>query len=389
MVRKRSVIVWSFMLVQFTYLSANAEPLTQPKAKALGRDSAVYFTVRWVDPNNAGNVCDEMTQGTGFIISTDGMILTAAHTFTQPQACLGGFDQIVAKGKVGYRYGNNEVELNVLPAQVVSADLVLMSFKETGEKYNPVKYCISRNIDDSSGFFAVGFPQDSDIVAIPSNFQNTGGPNGAWNFSGSFTYGMSGGPVFDADTGAVIGIINGGLKGVSAVSYVTPIARATTLLEWSGNTIESCTTQALCEERRAEVQQCIANRTAGEISRRFVSPTASVRCPGGGCLFKSSDCNKRETTARYQAPGGWIIDAYDYIKESGVNDVTGDIRVERNNEGDAVGLSAYIACIPPSFPGAAGGWNAGHFEGTERYLFKDELLEQARVLCEAQICAAD
>lgn len=383
-----SVLVFSG-LTQLLQCTANAAPLTQSEVKALGRQSAVYFTVKWADPSNLENVCSKMGQGTGFLISNKGFILTAAHTFKQPEACADGFDQVIAKGKIGFRNSPQEFDLTVLPSQVFASDLVLMSFKETGQSYTPVKYCNSRSPEDSTGFFAVGFPQDSDIVAIPSSFQNTGGPEGTWSFSGAFTHGMSGGPVFDSDTGAVIGVITGGLSNIDAVTYVTPIARATILIEWSGNSLETCMTQALCVERQDEVQQCISNRTSGEIERHFRSPTASVRCPGGGCLFESSDCNKRETVARYQAPGGWVIDSYAYVSESGVNDITGDVRVETNNEGDTIGISAYIACEPPSYPGAAGGWNSGHFEGEERYVFKDELIEQARVLCEKQICAAE
>ena len=378
----------AFLAVAFA-ITASAEPLQLKEARGLARGSVVHLTVSWHDPENKENYCDVMTQGSAFIISRQGFALTAAHLLEIPKEC-GQLDSRSITGTVGFRNSPNKI-VGSLVASEAGNDVALLSFQETGVEYVPVSMCSERTPDAFGKLFATGFPYDDDLVTLETHYQNRNGPLGIWVASSDFDHGMSGGPIFDARTGDVIGIIHGGKEreggsAIAALRWITPIARGVNFINMTGEALKGCEQTLQCVAKVNDIEQCVQSRIEGTEQRTFISDKAEVRCPGGGCLFQSSDCNRRQTYATYNAPGGWEIVDYKYVAGQGNDAITGDVEVRRDGDGRISSVSASVACHPSSRPGADGGWNSGHFEGIIRNIFFDQLFRDTILSCEQELC---
>lgn len=198
------------------------------------RDSIVYLKVEFVDPNNSINTCGEK-QGSAFVVSSDGYVLTAKHNIRIVDQCE-SFTDIRISGRIGYRYTAAEIPMTVI-AEDANADVALLKFAERADPYVHVEVCDAKSIRVGAGMAAFGFPRDTDFSPLPTIYSNSSGAR--WQVSSDFTNGMSGGPVFNY-SGEVIGVIQGGIANTPAIRYVIPLRHAANMIDLSGAEFSYC-----------------------------------------------------------------------------------------------------------------------------------------------------
>ena len=135
-----------------------------------------------------------------------------------------------------------------------------------------------------------------------------------------------------------------------------------------------------------QIENCIAEEEARvEFSRAF-SVRGGARCPGGGCLFRSSSCNRATRWVSYEAPAPYYVNEY-RTEDHAMND--GDISnlqiTAQDAEGRALGVRVLLTCDPPDHPGAGGGWARATLAGIERLRDEEEVRENIRTECENQV----
>lgn len=213
--------------------SYNLEDLSK-----LARKSVVYLTVSHVDSNNPKNICTKVTQGTGFIISNDGYLLTASHNLQPPEECEQHI-QLKIEGRIGYRKNKPLFSLAKV-GQDDNLDVAILKFSPRGEAFNYATICNSQRMESGKKLAAFGFPKGSGFAPLPTIYSNSDGDAGRWVASSDFTHGVSGGPVYDY-TGKVIGMVQGGLKNTPAVRFIVPLRYAANMIALSGEKLENCT----------------------------------------------------------------------------------------------------------------------------------------------------
>ena len=202
------------------------------------RKSTLQISVQFVDPNNPSNLCDNKKGGSGFVITESGYVLSTAHTFQTPPECA-EFTKVNAEAKIGFRNTGETYQLQFISPPDYANDVSIWKLGERLEPYEFAQICNDLSIRNGSSLVAFGFPLNSDFSVQHTTFQGTGGPRSRWVVSSDFTYGFSGGPVYNSN-GQVVGIIQGGIRGEPAVRFVIPLRHAINRLELSGQGLDRC-----------------------------------------------------------------------------------------------------------------------------------------------------
>ncbi|MGE0474323.1 MAG: serine protease [Nitrospirales bacterium] len=216
-------LIFIFQWIFFSQILAQTLP---EKWAEKARQSVVFIKIPVTDPIGGG--VDNLT-ATGFIISKDGHILTAQHILKK------WLDQSPSqkteneiKGRVG---GNTSDE--IYPLTPVSfddhKDVLLMKLKSDRNDFEPLPLCFYQDISEGSSFVAVGYPLGNDLQVTDGIIGNNNADGGRWAVNSDFTFGMSGGPVFNMN--GVIGIVKGGEEGEPALRWITPIRLASNYLK--------------------------------------------------------------------------------------------------------------------------------------------------------------
>lgn len=125
--------------------------------------------------------------------------------------------------------------------------------------------------------------------------------------------------------------------------------------------------QSALRVQQENIRRCIATDESSNKFTQEFSSVGSARCPGGGCLFQSGSCNRRQTAVSYGAPGEYFIDRYDLIPGDMNSGNVGEVSVSaRDKAGRATAVQAVLWCDPPDRPGAPGGWANATIRGTIR-----------------------
>lgn len=208
------------------------------------RESIVYIYFDAVDPQTGakGHV-----QGTGFVVSPAGYVLTAAHLFrlwhTQTDVSkVANPIRATRYDKPGYTQLSPLILEPVNLGDANTDDIALLKLPNLGHAYETAPICLDAGdrIHIGDSFMSFGFPADQNFQPIPGVFGTQNAPGGRWAATSAFTEGMSGGPIYGGD-GTVVGIIKGGLTNTDAVRYITPIRHATTRLI-AGGAADKCVT---------------------------------------------------------------------------------------------------------------------------------------------------
>jgi len=198
------------------------------------RKSIVYIYYKAIDPATGAA---QTFQGTGFVVASNGYVLTASHVFrawVKQSAVDKANNPIMAtlRDKPGMVTQSPLVLNPVNLGNPDAEDVALLKFPE-GD-YPVVPICFAKAEVERAGnqLWAYGFPLNRSFQPVPATLGNKDAPGARWAASSAFTEGMSGGPVYSAD-GIVIGLVKGGLDS-DAVKWITPIRHADNYLRTAG-----------------------------------------------------------------------------------------------------------------------------------------------------------
>jgi S1-C subfamily serine protease len=201
------------------------------------RQSIVYVSFDVTNPTTGAK---STIQGTGFIVSKSGYVLTASHLFRDwgKQTDVDR-NQNLIRGSLRDKPGNvleSSLILRIVnPGNAEYEDVALLKLPDAVQSFGAASVCMrevtAARVGDN--FVAYGFPQDQSFQPVEGTLGTTNAPGGRWAAAAPLTYGMSGGPVYNKH-GFVIGLIRGGFPGVPAVNWITPIQHAIGLLQQAG-----------------------------------------------------------------------------------------------------------------------------------------------------------
>jgi S1-C subfamily serine protease len=228
--------------------------LADPFDKARNSIVYIYFDVTSENGNKIS------VSGTGFIVSSVGHVVTAAHLFHDWSK-----QNPVDKKKNGIWASLRDKPGNVIesPLRLDDIDLgnpdgedvALLKLPSHGyEAYSAPPLCLTSRPKRGDEFFAYGFPGDQGFDFVRGRFGNIDGPKGRWTAEADFAPGMSGGPVYDM-SGYVIGLVKGGLADIKTVRWITPISYAEHFLRMA-QVVSRCDSDGWAvslEDRRAVV----------------------------------------------------------------------------------------------------------------------------------------
>jgi Trypsin-like peptidase domain/Pentapeptide repeats (8 copies) len=203
------------------------------------RRSIVYISFDATDPATGGK---RSVQGTGFVVSKSGYVLTAAHLFRDWQQQIDVEKQKTViigslKDKPGFVRGESPLVLNIVDlGDPDIRDVALLKLPQPSspnEGYEPALICMRDSSDTQPGenFEAFGFPLNQNFQGVDGKLGTQNARAGRWAAATPFTYGMSGGPVYGKH-GSVIGLVEGGLD--MAANWITPIQHARSQLLTAG-----------------------------------------------------------------------------------------------------------------------------------------------------------
>jgi hypothetical protein len=168
---------------------------------------------------------------TGFLVSADGLVLTAAHSFKTDNC------EHEIRGVRGTQVRETgptpdapaPLKLVVTAKSDVSNDLAFLRIDGPVPPSMQAQWlCLDYQPRAGEQLFAFGYPYGKPLTPLPINFSRRDVRTGFWIVSGLMINGMSGGPVLDG-FGNVVGFIQGGLllgdnlPPVHAVQYVAPV----------------------------------------------------------------------------------------------------------------------------------------------------------------------
>jgi hypothetical protein len=292
---------WIFLPIILTIWPAKSEDFNEIFEKSVA--SVVYLEVR--DENKS-----VVNRGTGFFVSPDGHIITAAHLSVLPS------HEMVAT--VGQRYGT------AFPLQRREADeqndVALWQVPQS--RHCQVAVTLgSRRLERLQQMLVAGFPRSEGLTASRIGISNTTSPNGYYKADGYLEPGNSGGPVFN-EQGEVVAIVHGGTEPGTESNDLIPIASAIALLEKNG-------VQASIDQVPIYPNRCYAS--CRDISHGIESwmreeawgPVDSGWLPGGH--NRPGECAKLVAAALVGQPGAIIelLPGNDGMWESSKRDLFG------------------------------------------------------------------
>jgi hypothetical protein len=209
-----------------------AHAATPAEIMAANRGAVVYLEFQGTDAAGVPLVA----AATGFLVSADGLVLTARHSVEDQQGKPKFFeDSYTIRGALGSR----EEDLRRLEVvEKGQADVLLLRFRGNRTDYPVVKVCSGVTAELGDRLVTLGFPKEQDLSIIDGLLSNKS--QNEWQTSVPFTYGYSGGPVFAEDDGQLVGLVQGGIQQAASISFFTPIHRATSILQNGGVDVPRC-----------------------------------------------------------------------------------------------------------------------------------------------------
>jgi S1-C subfamily serine protease len=205
------------------------------------QQSTVYIFFDVTDPATGAKAT---IQGTGFVVSRLGYVLTASHLLRDwSRQSQSDKEKNPIRGTLGDKPGyvsTSPLNLAVInPGNPDSEDIALLKLpdpeRNAVQGYLPAPVCMALPSEAVMGdaFTAFGFPLGKNIQPVPGILGTKNADGGRWAAASAFADGMSGGPVYDA-SGNLIGLVKGGLADTEAVRWITPIRHAENLLRIAG-----------------------------------------------------------------------------------------------------------------------------------------------------------
>jgi S1-C subfamily serine protease len=194
------------------------------------KESIAYLTVEVIDTDTGDS---SRVTGTGFVVSEQGLIVTASHLFnawakqTESNKLA---HPIVATLSDSPGRGSANINLDMVSlSDPELEDVAILSLpQEPGRTYAHARLCASEEnlVAVGAELTAFGFPYGRLYQPVAVKLGLKSGDH--WNASGALSHGMSGGPVYNSN-GYVVGIVRGGLEG-DPNSTITSFSAARTLV---------------------------------------------------------------------------------------------------------------------------------------------------------------
>lgn len=223
---------WGWMLILFCVASASAFAQDAALTRIASQSRGAIVRIVVEGTNKDGDPKTET--GTGFFITRDGYLLTAAHVVGQIDDWLKDQATQAPLRKVSIS-GVNAAGQNVsysTPAVIVSdPQLGFALLRAPGDQYQFLKVSVDHELADGEGVYAMGFANASGPEPMAGDIARSFDVDygGAMRVSRlNARRGDSGGPVFAPD-GSVIGLIDG-LRVFAGTTVAFPLARAVNLL---------------------------------------------------------------------------------------------------------------------------------------------------------------
>ena len=208
-------IALALLGICFLASASSAQRLTDGQLLDRAASAVVSLVVR----NDKG---EEVNSGTGFIVSSEGHVLTVAHVRPGSGEYL--------EGIVGAKDGTR---LRLSPMGLDEArDVALWQLPQAVGCRPALGLSVDRPAV-SEELMGLGFPQGLGMTPISLKLANLFGPSGTMIVDGYLSRGTSGGPVLNR-AGLVVGIIRGGHPSSASENHVTPITMASGLLQTVG-----------------------------------------------------------------------------------------------------------------------------------------------------------
>ncbi len=246
------------------------------------QNSTVYIFFDVIDQATGAKT---VVQGTGFVVSRLGYVLTASHLLRDwnKQSKLEKEKYPIRASigdKPGYVSGSPLNLAVIIPGNPDSEDVALLKLPDpdhnSAQGYSPAPICMTSPQEAAMGdtLLAFGFPQGQNIQPVPGVLGTKNADGGRWAAAAAFAEGMSGGPVYDR-SGNLIGLIKGGLADTQAVRWITPIRHAENLLRIAGFS-EGCPNSGSDQTTvvpKTIAPKPIAERLAVKKTKEEVKPT--------------------------------------------------------------------------------------------------------------------
>lgn len=164
----------------------------------------------------------EIDHGTGFIVSHDGYVVTAAHLKADPTQKM--WATIGQRDGTRFRLSFRDLDPN--------SDVALWQFQQSATcKYTATLSSKAVKVLDRA--LVLGFPGKSGLTPSRVSINNLTSERGFYKADGFLNPGNSGGPVF-SENGHVIGIVQGGTLPGTENNDIAPIAPALALIRKHG-----------------------------------------------------------------------------------------------------------------------------------------------------------
>lgn len=204
-----------FVILLFSLLSPTlASAVSLDDVVQANRGSVVFIKAQKVNPMN-GAITE--VEGTGFIVSKSGLVVTSGHVVSSAGAA-----EVDIRGAVASREGTLE-GMEVI-YENSNMDVALLRFKNTAPARTPIVIGDPWKVSDAATVYAMGFPTKEEWFHTEGKLSGKGAPRGSWNTTMVLNPGMSGGPVFNSD-GQVIAMVWGAssTSGILGINRVLPI----------------------------------------------------------------------------------------------------------------------------------------------------------------------
>lgn len=165
------------------------------------RPAAVFIEAKHTVANT-GKI--NSVRASGFIISNEGYVLTSSRRlFTSIEK----IDEISFAG--AHSSGVGQTSPMELIARIENLDIAVFRFRNTSEQWKSINLGNSFDARIGADICSMSFPLDIEYLLRPGIISSQSAPGGMWYSSIPYNEGEEGGPVFDAKSGTLLGMIKG------------------------------------------------------------------------------------------------------------------------------------------------------------------------------------